>query len=126
MKIMWLDYCTSPSDWAIENLASNDIINLLDSNNNLACVSNIIQNNNLIILTIDSIDEELVMFHHFTQIGSNIRNESPRLISLNGFSPMACIVNFKLSEVVFDYSVKKKVPSLENLKISEMLLNLKI
>ena len=104
----WLDYCTSPSDWTIEieNLASNDIINLLDSNDNLVCVSNVIQNNNLIILTIESMNKELIMFHHFTQIFSNIRNKYPPLVALNGFC------NIKPSDVVFNHIVKKEVPSL--------------
>ena len=63
-----------------------------------------------------------MMFHHFTQIGGNVRNKSPQLVALNGFGPMASIVNFKPSDVFFNCIVKEEVPSLE---ISEILLILK-
>ena len=73
LKTSWFDYCTSASDWAAENLVSLEIINLINSDNLPACVFSVIQDNNLVVLTLDAMDSDLVIFHHIAQIEGTVR-----------------------------------------------------
>ena len=41
-------------------------------------MSNIVQNNNLVVLALDSMDVDLVMFHYITQIGGAVRVKEPK------------------------------------------------
>ena len=66
MKLAWFDYYTIPKDWKTENLSSLKVIKLLNHKNKDYYVRNILQNNNLGILTINEMENELVIFHHFT------------------------------------------------------------
>lgn len=115
MKSSWFDFHTSCSEWTVENLVSKDVIGLLDFGDYATCVSNVIQNPNLVILTIDLMESELVVFHHFAQIGG-VRLKEPQMVTLNGFGPLASIIKFQSADLIFDHFVKREVPSADNFK----------
>ena len=52
-------------------------------------------NKNLEVLNLDSIDDELVMFHHNNHVGGAVRVREPKIVALNGFGPLATVVRFK-------------------------------
>ena len=81
MKSSWFYLCTSSSEWIVENLVSKDVISLSDVGDYA-----IIQNPNIVILTIDPIENELVMFHHFTQI-SGVRLKSQKWLLSTALVP---------------------------------------
>ena len=68
MKSTWHDYHTTTDDREVENAPSLEIVNLLNHSGAEICVTNVAQNNNLAMLTIDPMEDELVMLHHFAQI----------------------------------------------------------
>ena len=94
----------------------NEIINLLNSGDHAVLASNIMQNNNLVVLTLDDMDNDLIMFHHFTQIGGTIRIKDPKIVALNGFGPLATVVRFKQAEDLFGYIVERDAPSSADLE----------
>ena len=110
MKTTWKEYYTTATDWEIENLSSLEIINLMNHKNVDILTTNIIQNNNLVILTIDGMDQELMMLHHFTQIGGSLRMKEPKLVALNGFGAVGSVVRFKPAEDLFSYVETRDVP----------------
>ena len=71
---------------------SLETINLINSDNLPVCTSSIIQNNNLVVLTLDSMDSDLVMFHHITQIGGTVRVKEPKVVALNAFGHISMAV----------------------------------
>ena len=95
MKTSWKECYTTAAEWELENMSSSEIINLMNHDSVDALTTNIIQNNNLVMLTIDGMDQELMMLHHFTQIGGSLRMKEPRLVALNGFGAVASVVRFK-------------------------------
>ena len=111
MKSTWFDYYASPSEWTAENLFSSEIVNLLNENDHGILASNLIQNNNLVVLTLDPLDNDLVLFHHINQVGGNIRVKGPKLMALNGFGPLASVVRFKPSKETFSYLIAPQLTS---------------
>ena len=109
----WKEHYTSAENWRSENVLSNDVIKLLDCDVD-ACATNIIQNNNLVVLTLDPVTNELIMVHHFTQIGGSLRMKESKLVALNGFGPLASIVRFKSANETFGHVVNQKVPSFQD------------
>ena len=111
MKSTWFDYYTTPEDWETEKLLSFKVIKLLDHKDKDVYVTNILQNNNLVMLTIDRIEHELVIFHHFTQIGSVLYLKDPKIAGLNEFETSVSVACFKLADILFSYIVKHSIPS---------------
>ena len=72
MKTSWTEHCTTSADWELENLSSLEIINLMNHKEIGLITTNLIQNNNLVILTIDGMDHEIMLLHHFTQVGGSL------------------------------------------------------
>ena len=74
------------------------------------------QNNNLVMLTIDPIEDDLVMLHHFTQIRGSVRMKELKIFSLNRFGPLVYVVRFKKAGITFGCTVKCDVHVLKNLE----------
>ena len=74
-------------------------------------MSNIIQNNVLIVLKLESVDIDLVMLHHINQICGAVRAKEPKTISLNGFEHLAMVVRFKAPNVLFGHIAEIDTPS---------------
>ena len=105
LKKFWFDYCTPASNWTSENLVSQEIINLVNSDSLLVCVCNIAQNNSLVIVTLDSMENDLVVFHHITQIGGAVQVKEPKIVDLNFFDTLATVVRFKAPGFLFGHIV---------------------
>ena len=113
----WFDYYNSPDVWFETNLAAWDVINLLDYKDPADCIRNLVEDNNLVAMTIDPITEEIILFHHFTRIRKLLKKKTAKanekVVALNGFGHLASIVRFKFSSNVFDLKlvVSIDVPS---------------
>ena len=68
------------------------------------------------MLTIEPIEDELVMLYHFTHIGGSVRMKELNIIALNGFGPLAYVVRFKTADITCGCKVKHDVPVLKNLE----------
>ena len=108
LKASWFDYCTSASDWTAENLVSLEIINLINSHNLPLCVSNIIKNNNLVVLALYAMDSDLFMFPHITQIGGIVRVKEPKFVALNVVGLLATVAQFKAWALSLGESSKER------------------
>ena len=116
MKTSWSDYYDSAEIWEIKNLSSLDVIKLFNDNDISVCVTTIVQNNNLVILTIDSMDHELMILNHFTQIGGSLRMKEPKIVALNGFDAVGSVARFKSDDENFGCIVSRDVPNAEGLE----------
>ena len=79
----------------MESVPSLEIVNLVNHSDTEICVTNVIQNNNLSMITIDPTEDELVMLHHFAQTGWSVRMKDPKIIVLDELGPLASAASFK-------------------------------
>ena len=130
----WSDYCLSKDLWFDDNSASLEIINLLSPPTADLVISNLVEHNSQVALTIDPITGELIVFHHLTKIGKCLKKKSAKknekLVALNGFGDRATVVRFKSAEDTFsdDFVVEKAVPDvdkIEQMENNESFNNLK-
>ena len=119
----WLDYYSSKELWFEENVAAFDVINLLSLPSAEGCISNLIEHNNVVALTIDPITEELILFHHITRIGKSLKKKAKKnekVVALSGFAPQASVVRFKSSEFLFHDDLIISAPTPDYDKIEQV------
>ena len=73
--------------------------------------ANITQNNNWVVLTLDFIDSDLVMFYHVTKIGGAVHIKCSKVIALNSFGPLDTVMRFKFPKDLFQCIVERRTHS---------------
>ena len=130
----WADFYTAKKVWFDDNTASLEIINLLAPPTADLVVSNLVEYDKQVALTIDPITEELILFHHFTKIGKCLKKKSAKknekIVALCSFGAQASIVRFKSSEETFSnvFVAKHPVPApdeIEQMENEKSFLDLK-
>ena len=86
------------------------MINLLNDETP-TCASNIKDSHNLFVLTLYPHSSEVLITHHFTEIGGSLLRSEKRLLALNGFGPLAKIARFKSAEDMFSFVIDLAFPS---------------
>ena len=85
-------------------------------------MQNLVENNNLIALTLDPIADNLTLLHHVTKIGKSSKKKSTKktekVAALNGFGSVASISGSKSPEDLFDTKniVSVEIPSQDDFK----------
>ena len=130
MKVgTWSDFYASNESWDDENLASKELINLLEPPDPEDFMLNISEFNNLSALPIDQSADELVIVHHISKVGKSLKKsrKHDKIVAFSGMCSIAHIVRFKSVEVLFssDFITTKAIPSIEDLKTFETPSDLK-
>ena len=130
MKVgAWSDFYTSNESWDDENLASKELINLLQPTDPEDCMLNLSEFNNLAALTIDQSTDELVIMHHISKVGKSLKKSKKpeKIVALRGMGSIVHVVRFKSVKVLFssDYITTMAIPSIEDMKTFETLSDFK-
>ena len=102
----WTDYYTSIDEWLNANIASLDMTNILNHSSSNEYMRNLVEENNLVTMKIDSITGNPLLFYHLTRIGNTLKKKSAKMIekviALNSFGASASVFKFKLANDLFD------------------------
>lgn len=60
----WNDYYPSKDIWFEDNTAVMDVINLLASPTADLCITNLVEHDKLVAMSLDPLTEEIIIFHH--------------------------------------------------------------
>ena len=66
-------------------------------------------NNNLVLLTIDSMENELIMLHRFAHAGESVCMKEPKIVVINSFGPLDLVVRLKNADTMFGYADTRDV-----------------
>ena len=68
------------------------------------------------LLTIDGVENDIIVLHHFTQIGGSVRMKETKIVALNGFGPLSSVVRFNDADVAFGHIETREVPTPKSLE----------
>ena len=101
-----------------------NIINLLEAPIADLCVSNLVEYNKLVAITLDPVIEEIVLFHYLTKVGKSskkkLAKKNKKVVALSCYSLSVSTIGFKSSEDLFHASFIVDIPVPDNDKIEQI------